>query len=212
MTSEQKKVGRRDFMSTAAAAAGLMIIKPELVRGTAANSALRVGLLGCGERGTHVATALSQHPNARYVALGDLFSDQLDKAKQHFDSIAAKKGYAGIDPKLMFKGPKAYQAIAESSQLDVIHIATPDFFHPWHLEAVIAAGKQPDRVLFRPLFRGAAALPTRDHESYVVLVGDRTHYWPRVRLLRPNRSRSELEGARAERRWAATCIEQGWSS
>jgi len=88
-----------------------------------------------------VATALSQHPNARYIALGDLFSDQLDKAKQHFDSIATKKGYAGIDPKLMFKGPKAYQAIAESNQLDVIHIATPDFFHPWHLGAVIAAGK-----------------------------------------------------------------------
>ncbi|HXX24115.1 MAG TPA: Gfo/Idh/MocA family oxidoreductase [Terriglobia bacterium] len=141
MTSEQKKVGRRDFMSTAAAAAGLMIIKPQLVRGTAANSALRVGLLGCGERGTEVATALSQHPNARYIALADLFSDQLDKAKQHFDGIAAKKGYAGIDPKLMFKGPKAYQAIAESNQLDAIHIATPDFFHPWHLEAVLAAGK-----------------------------------------------------------------------
>ena len=78
--------------------------------------------------------------------------------------------------------------------------------------AVIAAGRQPDRVLFRPLFRGSATLPTRDHESYVVLVGDRTLYWPRVRLLRSNRSRSELEGARAERRWAATCIEQGWSS
>ncbi|HYA60198.1 MAG TPA: hypothetical protein VED85_07545 [Burkholderiaceae bacterium] len=78
--------------------------------------------------------------------------------------------------------------------------------------AVIAAGRQPDRVLFRPLFRGSATLPTRDHESYVVLVGDRTLYWPRARLLRSNRSKSELEWARAERRWAATCIEQGWSS
>jgi len=141
MTNDPKGVGRREFMSTAAAAAGLMIIKPQLVRGTAANSSLRVGLLGCGGRGTHVATALSQHPNARYVALADLFSDQLDKAKLHFDGIAAKKGYAGIDPKLMFKGPKAYQAIIESDQVDAVHIATPDFFHPEHLAAVIAGDK-----------------------------------------------------------------------
>ena len=61
MTNEPKKVGRREFMSTAAVG-GLMIIKPQLVRGTAANSSLRVGLLGCGERGTHVATALAEHP------------------------------------------------------------------------------------------------------------------------------------------------------
>ena len=140
MTNEPKKFGRREFISTAAVG-GLMIMKPELVRGTAANSSLRVGLLGCGERGTHVATAMSAHPNARYVALADLFSDQLDRAKQHFDEIATKKGFSGIDPKLMFKGPKAYQAIAESNQLDVIHIATPDFFHPLHLGPVIAAGK-----------------------------------------------------------------------
>jgi len=78
--------------------------------------------------------------------------------------------------------------------------------------AVIAAGKQPDHVLFRSLFRGAATLPARDHESYVVLVGDRTLYWPRARLLRAVRSKTEFDVVRAERRWAATCIEQGWSS
>ena len=78
--------------------------------------------------------------------------------------------------------------------------------------AVVAAGKQPERALFRPLYRGADRLPTRDHESYVILVGDRTLYWPRVRLLRADRSRSDLEVVRAERRWAATCTEQGWNS
>jgi predicted dehydrogenase len=140
MTDELRKVGRREFMS-AAGAAGFMIIKPQLVRGTAANSALRVGLVGCGKRGWGVAKALAQHPNVRYVALADLFSDQLDKAKQDFDQLAAQKGQAGLDPKLMFKGPRAYQAIAECRQVDVVHIATPDFFHPEHLAAVIATGK-----------------------------------------------------------------------
>jgi myo-inositol 2-dehydrogenase/D-chiro-inositol 1-dehydrogenase len=141
MNKEPKKIGRREFINATVTAASLMIVKPQSVRGTAANSSLRIGLLGCGERGTHVATAMAEHPNARYIALADLFPDQLDKAKQHFDGIAAKKGYGGIDPKLMFKGPKAYEAITESNQIDVIHIATPDFFHPIHLGPVIAAGK-----------------------------------------------------------------------
>lgn len=77
--------------------------------------------------------------------------------------------------------------------------------------AVIAPGRQPDRSMCRQLYRGAETLPIREHESYVVLVGDRTLYWPRVRLLRSNRGKTELELVRAERRWAATCIEQGWS-
>ena len=46
------KIDRRKFIGVAAGTAGAMFIKPALVRGTAANSAIRVGLLGCGGRGT----------------------------------------------------------------------------------------------------------------------------------------------------------------
>jgi predicted dehydrogenase len=134
------RLGRRAFIASAAAGS-FMIMKPGQVRGTAANSSVRMGLLGCGSRGTHVATVLSDHPNARYVALGDLFPDKLEAGKQHFGQLAVKKGYAGIDPSLLFKGPKAFEAMAASNQLDAIHIATPCFFHPQHLEAVVAAGK-----------------------------------------------------------------------
>jgi hypothetical protein len=41
-------VDGRKFLQSAAATAGILFIKPELVRGTAASSAVRVGLLGCG--------------------------------------------------------------------------------------------------------------------------------------------------------------------
>src|SRR5262249_2750077 len=44
-------VDRRAFIGAAAATAGMMFIKPQLVRGTAANSAVRIGLLGCGGGG-----------------------------------------------------------------------------------------------------------------------------------------------------------------
>ena len=134
------KVGRREFLATAAAAS-FMIVKPELVRGTAANSAIRLGLLGCGNRGTRVATSFANNTIARVTALADLFQDQLKEAKSHFDGIAANKRYAGIDSKLLFRGPHAYEEIASSDAVDMVLISTPDFFHASHLEAVVNAGK-----------------------------------------------------------------------
>src|SRR5229473_2411279 len=135
------KLNRRKFLGVAAATAGVMFIKPELVRGTAANSAVRVGLLGCGGRGTEDATNLVDTGGARVVALGDLFRDQLDTARAHFDKIQQAKSYAAIDTSQLFVGPNAYQQIAASKELDAIVVATPPYYHPRHLEAVVAAGK-----------------------------------------------------------------------
>src|SRR5580693_3903478 len=91
------KIGRRKFIGAAAATAGIMFIKPELVRGTAANSAVRVGLLGCGGRGTEDASNLVDTGNARVVALADMFQDQLDNARAGFDKVQLAKGYSAID-------------------------------------------------------------------------------------------------------------------
>jgi myo-inositol 2-dehydrogenase/D-chiro-inositol 1-dehydrogenase len=135
------KIDRRKFIGVTAATAGAMFIKPALVHGTAANSAVRVGLLGCGGRGTEDATNLVDTGGARVVALGDLFRDQLDAARANFDKIQQAKGYAAIDGSQLFAGPNAYQQIAASKELDAIVIATPPYYHLRHLEAVVAAGK-----------------------------------------------------------------------
>ena len=128
-------------MGLAATTAGLMFIKPELAFGSGANSALRVGLLGCGGRGTEDATNLVDTGGARVVALADLFQDQIDAAKAHFDKIQLAKSYAPLDAALLFVGPNAYQQMAASKEVDAIVIATPPYFHPHHLEAVVGAGK-----------------------------------------------------------------------
>src|SRR5712664_3557422 len=136
------KLGRRKFLGAAAATAGLMFLKPELVRGTAANSAVRVGLLGCGGRGTEDATNLVDTGGARVVTLGDLFQDQLDKARDTFNKMQQAKGYSALDESQLFVGPNAFQKMVASKELDAIVIATPPYFHPQHLEAAVAAGKQ----------------------------------------------------------------------
>src|SRR5713226_6243214 len=134
-------VDRRRFLGTAAMTAGMMFLKPELVRGTAANSAVRVGLLGCGGRGTEDATNLIDTGGARVVALGDLFQDQLDKARETFNKMQQAKGYSALDESQLFVGPNAFEQIAASKEVDAIVIATPPFYHPQHLQAAVAAGK-----------------------------------------------------------------------
>ncbi len=139
--NSKSKLGRREFIGTAAAAATFTILKPQLVRGTAANSAVRVGLLGCGGRGTADATDLVESAGARVVALADLFKDQLDAAEMGFNELGQKKGYASIDRSQLFLGPKAYQEIVNSKEVDAVVITTPPYFHPEHLEAAVEAGK-----------------------------------------------------------------------
>lgn len=131
------KVGRRGFLG----AAGLMILKPALIRGTAANSALQLGVLGCGGRGLTVASGFLENTNTRIVALADLFADQLEAAEKSLNELQNSKGHAPIGKSRIFRGPNAYEEVASSQDVDAVLITTPPYFHPQHLEAVVAAGK-----------------------------------------------------------------------
>jgi myo-inositol 2-dehydrogenase / D-chiro-inositol 1-dehydrogenase len=138
--SGEQPVSRRAFARTAAGSA-FLILKPASVWRYQANSAVRLALLGCGSRGTTVATSFAKNTSARVVALGDIFQDQLEKGKNTFDGIAASLGYPGPDPKLLFRGAHAYQELANSKDIDAIQISTPPFFHVEHLAAAVAGGK-----------------------------------------------------------------------
>jgi predicted dehydrogenase len=131
---------RRNFIS-GTAASGIMLLKARTAFGYEANSAVRIGLLGCGSRGTAVATSFAKNTPARIVALADLFPDQLAAGKAHFDEVNASLGVAAIDPSLMFRGPHAFEELAASQAIDSMQISTPPWFHVQHLEAAVAAGK-----------------------------------------------------------------------
>jgi predicted dehydrogenase len=106
----------------------------------AANSAVRMGLLGCGGRGRHVATSFSENTVAQVVALADIFPDQLALGKAHFVQVNSKLGRAAISDKMLFHGPTAYEQLA-ASNVEMIQISTPSFFHVDYLGAAVAAGK-----------------------------------------------------------------------
>jgi myo-inositol 2-dehydrogenase / D-chiro-inositol 1-dehydrogenase len=135
-------MNRREFVHGAAgAASGLLLVSPRSAFAYDANSAVRLGLLGCGSRGTHVAESFSQNTAAQVVALADIFPDQLDAGLTHFNALNASLGRAPVDAHLVFHGAHAFEQLAGSADVDLIQISTPPFFHVQHLGAAVAAGK-----------------------------------------------------------------------
>jgi myo-inositol 2-dehydrogenase/D-chiro-inositol 1-dehydrogenase len=133
-------MNRRQFLQTGTAC-GLLLLKPRTAFSYQANSAVRLGLIGCGSRGTTVATSFSNNTTAQVVALADIFPDKLALGRTHFDQLNASLGRQPIDSKLLFHGPHAFEQLAASKDVDLIQISSPPFFHVQHLEAAVAAGK-----------------------------------------------------------------------
>jgi len=143
MSDPSSSTSRRQFLktSTAAALGGVFAANlsfPE--KSFAANSdTLKVGLVGCGGRGTGAANqALHADQNVVLTAMADVFESQLQ------GSLRALKGEVGdkvkVDPDHCFIGLDAYQKVIDSG-VDVVILATPPGFRPQHLQAAVAAGK-----------------------------------------------------------------------
>jgi myo-inositol 2-dehydrogenase / D-chiro-inositol 1-dehydrogenase len=141
-SSSPAGMDRREFVKTAGtAAAGLLLVTPEIAFGSQANSAVRFGILGVGGRGTAVGSGFVSDAGARVTALADFFPDQLEAGRKHFNELQGKKGIPAIDSAQLFRGVDAPKRIVDSKEVDFILITTPPYYHPQHLELVVAAGK-----------------------------------------------------------------------
>jgi myo-inositol 2-dehydrogenase/D-chiro-inositol 1-dehydrogenase len=103
------------------------------------NRTLKVGLIGCGGRGSGAAEqALTADPDVILTAMGDVFSDRLEESYQALKEIHPAR--VQVDASKKFVGFDAYQKVI-NSDVDVVLLATPPAFRPDHLLAAIRAGK-----------------------------------------------------------------------
>ena len=119
---------RRDFLT--AGGTGLLLLRPETAFGSAANSMIEYGLVGCGNRGNWIAPFFQEFGGARAVALADVMRDKLDATRQKFNVDAARA----------YHGPDAYRELAHS-RLDAVVIESPPYFHPEQAMEAVNAGK-----------------------------------------------------------------------
>ncbi len=100
---------------------------------------LRVGLVGCGGRGTGAAAnALRADEHTKLVAVGDTFADQLDASLEALLGAEDLAARVEVDPEHRFVGFDAFEQVIDSC--DVVLLATPPHFRPQHLEYGVEAG------------------------------------------------------------------------
>ncbi|MCC6443513.1 MAG: Gfo/Idh/MocA family oxidoreductase [Armatimonadetes bacterium] len=135
------KFSRRDFIKTSAgvtaAALGSGFAGFEAVH-AAGPDTLRVGVIGCGGRGTGAASdCANAAPNIEIVALGDLFRDRVDGCREGLKGLGDR--FKVTDDRC-FVGFDAYQKVIDSG-VDMVILAAPPGFRPVHFKAAVEAGK-----------------------------------------------------------------------
>ena len=135
---------RRTFLkSSAGALAGSVaapLVAPALIH-AAGSDLLRVGLVGCGGRGTGAASqALRADPNVRLTAMADAFADHLERSLGELRKDAEIAEKIDVPRDRQFIGFDAFRQLIDSG-VDVVLLATPPHFRPQHLAEAIDAGK-----------------------------------------------------------------------
>ncbi|MCQ2149708.1 MAG: Gfo/Idh/MocA family oxidoreductase [Bacteroidales bacterium] len=150
------KIGRRDFLSYSAVlgAAGIVGLSsckgggltplrkpgdyyvPELTDKADAGRELKVGLVGCGGRGRGALNdLLAASDSIKVVALGDTFSDPIEKEREELLENHRIK----VDDDKCFVGFDAYKKVIDSG-VDMVILATPPCFRPEHFSYATSKG------------------------------------------------------------------------
>jgi myo-inositol 2-dehydrogenase / D-chiro-inositol 1-dehydrogenase len=139
LSQEPKQLSRRDVIKTSG-----LIGTAALLTGTGrlwagGSDRIRVGLIGCGGRGTYDTTnCLNAAENVELVAMGDLFRERLDRCRGQLTERLADKVKVTDDS--CFVGWDAHKQVL-ARDLDLVILTEPPYFRPGHLRAAIEAGK-----------------------------------------------------------------------
>ncbi|HJM39767.1 MAG TPA: Gfo/Idh/MocA family oxidoreductase [Planctomycetota bacterium] len=134
-------MNRRDFIKGAAVTLAATS-SPALSRSAYAGGAdtLKVGLIGCGGRGTGAALqALAADRGTVIWAMADVFMDRLQSSLNGLEKNGGE-GRVNVPAERQFDGFEGYKKVVE--ECDVVLLATTPAFRPLHLRYAVDNGCQ----------------------------------------------------------------------
>jgi myo-inositol 2-dehydrogenase/D-chiro-inositol 1-dehydrogenase len=134
---------RRQFIRTTTGALAGAVASgfPAIISAQTVTNSIKVGLVGCGGRGTGAASqALHADDYAELHAMADIDQAQIDKSLATLGAISKVAGRLKVERERQCLGLDAYQHLIDSG-VDVVLLATPPGFRPAHLAACIEANK-----------------------------------------------------------------------
>lgn len=135
MSEPNNSASRRDILRGGVLLAGAPIV----LRGAPVGKAIKVGLVGCGGRGSGAAAqALKADDYAELTAVADVYREPIDECLERLKRAADAK--VKVEQSGIFVGLDAYRKVIDSG-VDVVLLATPPGFRPQQLRAAIEAGK-----------------------------------------------------------------------
>ena len=112
-----------------AAALSFSVVAPSAVRGTAANSRIKAGVIGLGSRGRMIAGMVQKHGGYEITAVADYFERRGRCGEQ-----------LGVPKARRFSGLSAYQGLIAGG-VEAVFLETPPYCFPEHVEAAVKAGR-----------------------------------------------------------------------
>jgi myo-inositol 2-dehydrogenase / D-chiro-inositol 1-dehydrogenase len=132
-------ITRRDTLRTGLAAAAALTV--EQSAWAAGSDEIKIGMIGSGGRGSGAGGQALSSPNSgiRLVAIADLNKENLDKSLSNLRNAHGEK--VQVTEKDQHVGLNAYQEILANQNVNLVILATPPGFRPYHFEAAVNAGK-----------------------------------------------------------------------
>ena len=143
MSDQPTTTLRRDFLKTTSSALGAAVVTgfPAIISAQTVTNAIKVGLVGCGGRGTGAASqALHADDYTELTAVADIDQSNITKCLETLQRVKKVADRVKVDPAKQFLGLDAYEKVIGSG-VDTVLLATPPGFRPLHLAACVAANK-----------------------------------------------------------------------
>jgi len=132
-------LSRRNFIKTSAALGATTLASGTGRMFASGSDKVRIGLIGCGGRGTHDATkCLKSSENVELVAMGDTFRDRLESCRRRLREGLGEK--VKVKDDACFSGFDAYKNVL-ACDVDMVILTTTPHWRPMQLKAAIEAGK-----------------------------------------------------------------------